>query len=388
MNTSMLQVNFHATPRGTVRRRCLGIAWSCAAVLIMTCWGEAAWAQAAATQPGEQQGMQAIEIDYADGDTALRGVLYLPAGVTADQTAGRPGVMVVHEWWGLNDYAKRRAAMIADLGYVAFAADMYGVGEDGQARTTDDPKQAGKWAGAISGDRAAYRERAAAGLRVLAGRPEVDASRLAAMGYCFGGTTVMELAYSGAALRGVASFHGSPKPPAEGEAADVLAAMVLYHGVRDSLVPTEQLVAAMTPLEKAGKTWELVAYSGAKHAFTNPAADSYGMAPVGYDARADRRSWQHLQEFLSETLEAPAATQPAANTAALRLEIDREGRVRGPITGQDMTGLDRFLANFEDPQMPIILQADSMTPFRKVVAVLDVLERKGYRNVTMTATQR
>src|ERR1051326_2751709 len=151
--------------------------------------------------------IQTKEIEYKDGATTLKGFLAWDDSVQGK----RPGILVVHEWWGLNDYARSRAKQLAGLGYVAFACDMYGNGQ-----TTTDPAEAGKLAGAIRKDNAAFRARAAAGLKLLADQPTVDATKLGAIGYCFGGTTCLQLACSGADLKAVVSFHGGLfKPSAE-----------------------------------------------------------------------------------------------------------------------------------------------------------------------------
>lgn len=203
----------------------------------------------------------------------------------------RPGVLVIHEWWGLNDYAKQRARDLAELGYVAFAADMYGGG-----RTTEGPAKAGEWSSAASSE---LRGLASAGLAQLSAHPRVDTDRLAAIGFCFGGTTVLQLAYSGADLSGVVGFHGNLPVP---EADDVIdAALLVQHGAADPLVPAADANAWQQAMaEREGVDWHFVAHGGAKHAFTNPAADELGMDAVGYDAAADQRSWAHMQRFFDE----------------------------------------------------------------------------------------
>lgn len=203
----------------------------------------------------------------------------------------RPGVLVIHEWWGLNDYARQRARDLAAMGYVAFAADMYGGG-----RTTEDPAEAGEWSKAAGPE---LRGLAAAGLEQLAGHDRVDADRLAAIGFCFGGTSVLQLAYSGAELDGVVSFHGNLPVPGDGDA--INAAILVQHGAADPLVPAEDANAWQQAMgDRSGVDWHFVAHGGAKHAFTNPAADDLGMDAVGYDAAAADRSWAHMQRFFDE----------------------------------------------------------------------------------------
>lgn len=235
-------------------------------------------------------------VTYEHDGAKLSGFLARPA-----DDAPHPGVLVIHEWWGLNDYAKERARQLAELGFVAFACDMYGDG-----KVTDDPKQAGEWAKAISTDKTKLRARAAAGLEQLKKAPGVDAERLAAIGYCFGGTTVLELAASGADLRGVVSFHGNPNVPSAEEAGKIKASVLICHGDADPMVSDETLQKVTAALSEAKVDWLLIRYADAKHAFTNPDADKYEMPPVGYNAKADQRSWEHMRTFFAEVLP-PAA---------------------------------------------------------------------------------
>ncbi|MES1943033.1 dienelactone hydrolase-like enzyme [Salinisphaera sp. PC39] len=207
----------------------------------------------------------------------------------------RPGVLVIHEWWGLNDYAKRRARELAGLGYVAFAADMYGGG-----RTTGDPEQAGAWSDAAKPH---LRERAGAALARLAETPRVDAGRLAAIGFCFGGTTVLQLAYSGADLDAAVSFHGHLPTPAEDD--EIGASILVLHGAADPYVPPADVTAWEKAMNaRAGLDWHLTAYGHAEHAFTNQGADEHGLDGVAYDATAARRAWAHMRVFLEQTLDA------------------------------------------------------------------------------------
>ncbi|MEM1076469.1 MAG: dienelactone hydrolase family protein, partial [Pseudomonadota bacterium] len=186
---------------------------------------------------------------------------------------------------------------LAEAGFVAFAPDMYGGGV-----TTTDPKQAGEWAGACYGDKELWRRRATAGLQTLASRPEVDGDRVAAIGFCFGGSTAMQLAYAGADLDAVVSFHGGLEPAGDGEAEAVQPELLILHGGADPLVPAEKAAAFVAPLKDAGVTMTFVEFAGAKHAFSNPAADSYGLPPVGYDARAAEQSWSMCVATLERVL--------------------------------------------------------------------------------------
>lgn len=206
-----------------------------------------------------------------------------------------PGILVVHEWWGLNDYARGRAEQLAAMGYVAFALDMYGAG-----KVTQHPSQASEWSKQVSQNMDLWRSRALAGLDVLKSNPNVDKGRIAAIGYCFGGATVQQLAYSGAHIRGVVSFHGSLIPPTESAAGVVKAKILICHGADDPLVKDDHLIAYLGAMRKAELDWQMVFYGGAKHSFTNPDADKVGMAPLKYSRSADERSWSHMKVFFQE----------------------------------------------------------------------------------------
>lgn len=235
--------------------------------------------------------IQTETVRYRDGEQELQGYI-----AWDDAASGkRPGVMVVHEWWGLNDYAKQRARMLAELGYVAFAVDMYG-----PDKVTDHPQQAGEWMKMITANQAAWQQRALAGLEQLRKHPKVDTASLAAIGYCFGGATVMQMTYAGADLKGVASFHGSLPVPTEEQAAKISSSIFIAHGNADSFIPTERVLQFQSALDKAGTDWQMTSYGGARHGFTNPSADQYGIENVKYSAAADQRSWAQLQRFFAE----------------------------------------------------------------------------------------
>lgn len=235
--------------------------------------------------------VQSQAITYQDGDESLTGYLYWDDAVEGQ----RPGVLVIHEWWGLNDYAKKRAAMLAELGYVAFAADMYGNG-----RITTAPDQARAWMTAVVSDVDAWRARAVLGLDQLKASPLVAPGQTAAVGYCFGGGTVLQMAYSGADVRGVVSFHGSLPTLMEGDGDNLQASILALHGHADRMIPPEQVTKFLTGLENAGADWQFVSYGGARHGFTNPDAGAYGIPNLAYDAAADRRSWQTMQNLFDE----------------------------------------------------------------------------------------
>jgi dienelactone hydrolase len=230
-------------------------------------------------------------VEYRQDGTVMRGFLAYDDGGKGK----RPGVLVVHEWWGLNDFARERAVKLAGLGYVALAADMYGGGA-----TTRDQEEAGKLAGALRGNPDLLRARAQAAYKVLATDPRVDPKRLAAIGFCFGGTTVLELAYSGADLAGVVSFHGGLPKARPDELKRIKAAVLVLHGADDPHVPAADLTAFEQAMRQAGADWQMVFFGGAVHGFTNPAAGNNRASGVAYDARAARRSWRYMQEFFRE----------------------------------------------------------------------------------------
>jgi dienelactone hydrolase len=236
--------------------------------------------------------IQSEPVTYRAGDTTLRGFL----ATTAAQDA-RPGVLVVHEWWGLNDYIRRRARMLAELGYTALAVDMYGDG-----RVADTAGDAGALMTAVLNDRKAAEDRFAAGFDLLKAQPGTDGNRIAAIGYCFGGAVVLHAARLGLPLRGVVSFHGalgSMHTPTPG---GVRAKILVCHGAADSLVPDSDVAAFKHEMDQARADYRFVTYDNALHSFTNPDADTNGKKygiPLAYDAVADQRSWQDMREFLT-----------------------------------------------------------------------------------------
>ena len=207
----------------------------------------------------------------------------------------RPGVMVVHEWWGLDDYAKRRTEMLARLGYVAFAVDMYGTG-----KVTDSADQAKEWMTEVTADVEWWRERAMAGIRYLKNHKLVDANKLAAIGYCFGGGTVIQLAYSGLDINGIVSFHGSLPVADESAFGKIKTRMLIAHGNADPFIPREIVTKFQDTLDKANADWSMITYGNVLHSFTNPKADSRGMAALKYDKQADEHSWQAMQHFFEQ----------------------------------------------------------------------------------------
>jgi dienelactone hydrolase len=211
----------------------------------------------------------------------------------------RPGVLVVHEWWGLNDFAKQRAEKLAGLGYVALAADMYGNGH-----IAADRAEAAKLA-ALRANPPLLRARAQAALQALANDPRVDPNRLAAIGFCFGGTTVLELAYSGANLAGVVSFHGGlPKATPE-DLKRIKAAILVLHGADDPHVSAADITAFEQAMRQAKTDWQMVFFGGAVHGYMNQANGDNPASGVAYNARAAQRSWQYMQDFFREIFAVP-----------------------------------------------------------------------------------
>ena len=226
-------------------------------------------------------------VAYKHGDTQLEGWLVLPEG------KAKAGVLVVHEWWGHNDYARKRAAQLARLGYAAFALDMYGKGV-----VTDDPAKAKEQATKFYSDRKLMRDRAAAGLAVLKDKAKTDV--LGAIGYCFGGTVVLELARSGADVRGVVSFHGGLGTPKPEDAKNIKGKVLVCHGADDGFISPEELAGFEKEMRDAKVDWQLVKYGGSVHSFTSPEADKRGMAGVAYNEKADHRSWKAMEQFFAE----------------------------------------------------------------------------------------
>lgn len=229
-------------------------------------------------------------IDYKHGDAKLQGYLAYDDAVKGP----RPGILVVHEWWGQGPYVQRRAEELAKLGYIAFAPDMYGKGV--YAKTHEE---AGKLSGAFRSDRQLMRDRALAGLEILKKNPLTNIKRLAAIGYCFGGTTALELARAGTDLAGVVSFHGGLDTPHPEATHNVKAKVLALVGAEDKFI-SAGIPGFEDEMRKAGADWQLITYGGAVHSFTVREAGHDMSTGMAYNEAADRRSWQTMQDFFRE----------------------------------------------------------------------------------------
>lgn len=232
-------------------------------------------------------------ITYKDGDVECRGFLAYDDSISGP----RPGVLVVHEWWGLDDYARRRARELAEAGYVAFAADMYGEG-----KTVAHPKDAGEMAGKVRANVAAWRQRGLAALKVLTSQPECDAGKVAAIGYCFGGSTALQLAYTGADLKAIATFHAALPAATATEAGAVKGEILVCNGANDTFIPAPAIQAFKQGLETGHVKFEFVSYPGAVHSFTVPDSGKHGNPGMQYNEAADKDSWAKMQALFNKTL--------------------------------------------------------------------------------------
>lgn len=216
----------------------------------------------------------------------------------------RPGVIVVHEWWGLNDYAKKRARDLAALGYSALAIDMYGSGKN-----TEHPADAMAFMNAVTANSVASAQRFEAGVTLLKQLPQTDPDKIAAIGYCFGGGVVLDAARRGDSLAGVVSFHGALNPRTNTLPGSIKAPILVEHGSKDSMVTPEVVAEFKTEMDDAQASYQFVTLNGAKHGFTNPDADrlshgEHGGPDIGYNKSADDISWADMQRFLSRVFAA------------------------------------------------------------------------------------
>ncbi|MBF0271727.1 MAG: dienelactone hydrolase family protein [Magnetococcales bacterium] len=249
----------------------------------------------------------------AQAETKISGqaVTYTAQGVTLkgylaldEARPGKlPAVLVVHEWWGLNDYARNRARMLAELGYAALAVDMYGDG-----RLAAHPDDAKGFSAALRQDFPTALARFEAAMGFLKTHPRVDAEQMAAIGYCFGGGMVLNMARQGLPLKGVASFHGGLDPMVQAQPGGIRAKILVLHGNDDPMIPPNKVAAFQEEMNKAGADYRFIGYPGATHAFTNPEADALAQRfklSVAYHPEADQQSWQALKTFLATLFQAP-----------------------------------------------------------------------------------
>jgi len=230
-------------------------------------------------------------VKYKQGDTVLEGL-----SVYDDAVHGkRPAVLVVHQWKGLGDYEKKRAEMLARLGYNVFAVDIYGKGVRPQT-----PQEAGAEAGKYKNDRTLLRARVNAGLEVLAKHDLTDPKHIAAIGYCFGGMGALELARSGADIIAVVTFHGALSSPTPADAKNIKAKVLALHGADDPFVSAKEVAAFEEEMRQGGVDWQLIAYGGAVHSFTEREAGNDNSKGAAYNERADRRSWEAMKQFFAE----------------------------------------------------------------------------------------
>jgi dienelactone hydrolase len=231
-------------------------------------------------------------VEYRHGEALLEGFVGAPAG-----SGARPGVLVVHAWKGIGDHERETVKRLASQGYVAFALDMYGKGI--RPKTN---QEAAKQAGIYRGNRALMRARARAGLDWLKKHPRVDPKKTVALGYCFGGGTVLELARSGADVLGVVSFHGNLDTPDPADAKNIKASVLVLHGAADPHVPKSQVDAFISEMSAADVDWQLTMYGGAVHSFTHEDAGNDPSRGVAYDAKAARRAYAAMDDFFRELL--------------------------------------------------------------------------------------
>jgi dienelactone hydrolase len=230
-------------------------------------------------------------VEYKHGDVTCEGYLAYDDAVKGP----RPGVLIVHQWMGLGKYEQMRAEQLAQLGYVALAADIYGKGVRPKSR-----EEASAAAGQFYKDRTLLRARAAAGLKALVDNKMVDPKRVAVMGYCFGGGTALELARSGADIVGAVSFHGTLDTPNPADAKNIKAKILVLHGAADPFVGPDKVTAFQKEMTDANVDWQFVAYSNAVHAFTMVDAGSDSASGAAYNEKADKRSWQAMRDFFNE----------------------------------------------------------------------------------------
>ena len=267
-------------------------------LILMSCTGNREKNQTAA-KDGETETARIVgkEISYqTDSDHMIGYIAYNSA-----LKEKRPGILVVHEWWGHNDYARKRAEMLAELGYVALAVDMYGNGKQ-----ADHPQDAQKFAMSVMGNMESAKARFSQAINTLKADPHVDPEHIGAIGYCFGGSVVLSMANAGYDLDAVAAFHSGVQLPIMPGANTINARILVCNGADDPMITSDQVAAFKAALEKAGVDYRYISYEGAVHAFTNPEADKLGEKfelPLAYNEEADKASWEEMKKMLEEVFE-------------------------------------------------------------------------------------
>jgi dienelactone hydrolase len=247
--------------------------------------------------PPAQAAVKGEAVEYKAGDTVFKGYLAYDDAVKGR----RPGVLVVHEWWGHNEYARMRARMLAELGYTALAVDMYGDGKQAA-----HPQDAGKFSGEVRKNLPLAKVRFDAARQLLVKHPTVNSGQIAAVGYCFGGAIVLEMARLGENLKGVVSFHGNLNTEQPAKPGKFKAQALVLTGADDPFIPAEQVEAFKKEMDAAKVKYQVVVYPGARHSFTAREADEnsqkFNLPALAYNAEADRKSWAEMQEFLKKVL--------------------------------------------------------------------------------------
>lgn len=264
-------------------------------LLIVACPGSQEEKPAETSEaPATQKNIITEEITYSAKGVDLKGYLAYDANINE----ARPGVLVVHEWWGHNDYSRKRAEMLADLGYTAFAVDMYGEG-----KKAEHPEDANKFMMSVFNNLEEGEARFNSALDMIKKHPTTDPEKVAAIGYCFGGAISLHMARKGTDLDGVVSFHGALDSFHTPDPGTVRADILVYHGSNDALVPQEKLDAFRVEMDAAEADYEVVVFEGVPHSFTNPGADKFAAEfelPLGYVKEADEKSWQGMQDFFNK----------------------------------------------------------------------------------------
>ena len=243
----------------------------------------------------EEPGLVGQEITYSLDTLDMIGYLAFDESIEGK----RPGVLVVHEWWGMNEYARMRTEKLAELGYTAFALDMYGNGV-----TTSHSGEANKFMTAVASNMENAQARFEIALDFLKNHETVDANNIAAIGYCFGGGLVLHMARKGLDINGVVSFHGSLSTQAPASEGDIKTMVLVCHGDDDPFAPQETLDAFRAEFDNAKASYEVKVYEGVRHSFTNPLATEAGeknnLPALVYDEAADKQSWQDMQDFFGK----------------------------------------------------------------------------------------